>query len=352
MKIQTKHLLPAVETLLPLTNGRTALPILNCFKLESDGEILTITASDLDQFATQQLACDGKLEPCCVNAYQFALLAKSGTDEINVTQIEGALKITANGNATLKTLPAEEFVPTPSDKQTKQGCNCADLAGCVETVSFAAASKDENRFVLQHIFVNLEPKKMTAQATNARIVATSFKLSINGTANFLCHGNFAGMFCDYLRFENAELSIGKNYFSIKSDSGQWFGKMPEERWPVEGINAQRNANKDKVGIVSVSEMRSIVQLADSLCKDVFFRSVNLDFTKKALNFSCKTSQSEPYEKEILGAFNPVTIRMDLGILLTAFQKLKSDEVTIEHGADKIFMSDGNLDLVMATLKPE
>lgn len=68
--------------------------------------------------------------------------------------------------------------------------------------------------------------------------------------------------------------------------------------------------------------------------------------------SCEVGNKEPYEKEILGSFNPFEARMDLRVLSTAFQKLKSDETIIFEGEGKIFMSDGNLDLCIATLTPK
>ncbi len=349
MKIQKEHLMPALDVLIGISNRRTTLPILNYFRIESvDGEMLKISASNLDQFAEQLVRCDGKIDACCISANQFYLLAKSAVETITVEPSNNGVNVTGNGTKLLKTLSAEEFVPMPDDKQVKQSCDCVELAECVESVAFAAASESETRFVLQHVSATFEPTKTTVQASNARIIASITQPAISGEAKLLCHADFVASFCKYLRSEGATLSIGTNFFSVESESGAWFGKLPDAQWNKTGIDSMLNTKKEKIGSVNVDEVRSAIELASSLSRsnsNQSFVSASLDFKPKALVFS-----SDDYEKEILGSFNKLETKISMESLSESFRNIKADEATILYGESKVFIEAGDMILVLATLK--
>ncbi len=157
-----------------VVSTRTTLPILSNVLLVAAGDRLTLTATDLD--VTISKTVDAKVE----NEGSFTIPVKkllSIAREVGGKQIELEVE---NNQCSIKSgssayrvngLPAEEFPPLPDfSGQTTIQMSQVRVKTMLRRTSFAV-STDENRYVLNGLYLSFKENKLTMVATDGRRLA-------------------------------------------------------------------------------------------------------------------------------------------------------------------------------------
>ncbi|SVB72405.1 uncharacterized protein METZ01_LOCUS225259, partial [marine metagenome] len=157
-----------------VVSTRTTLPILSNVLLVAAGDRLTLTATDLD--VTISKTVDAKVE----NEGSFTIPVKkllSIAREVGGKQIELEVE---NNQCSIKSgssayrvngLPAEEFPPIPDfSGQTTIQMSQPRVKTMLRRTSFAV-STDENRYVLNGLYLSFKENKLTMVATDGRRLA-------------------------------------------------------------------------------------------------------------------------------------------------------------------------------------
>lgn len=339
--MKTNHLKLAIESLLPITSKRTTLAILSMLRIESNMGQMTIHASNLDQMAKRHVPCDFVITPCCINAAKFATLVNA-TEEIDIVQSGDTLTVTGYGISKLKTLGVENFPPFPVDKFEAQTTDCMELAKSIEAVVWVSDKAPKDGFIYQHTFVELNPKQIITQCTNGYMMADVRKSlttnQVKSVATLLCHSEFAPQFIEWLNHDGATLSIGKNYFTVGSDYGDWFAKLPELAWFRVPLQKMLDDKRETIGTLKRCDVLPTLTLIESLSRGQLAPSVDLEFCKSHLKITASTDNSEPYSREIDGQFKKLSITLSLEKFIAGVQKMP-EQATAEHIEGKFFLHD-------------
>lgn len=231
MKLKTKDLIAAFDSVASLANGRTTLPVLNSVRLTREADGLRVTASNLDCFAYAVAPCPSK-EPMdlCVNARVFGSVIKTAGDEVELKPLKNQLQIAAGGSVKLATTDGAEFVPWPNGKTTALGLNAADLAECIESVSWAASDEDAGG-VLENVWVSTEEKRIQCAASDRNMLGYVNKAAIAAKAEFIFGADYAPRIAAALRLEGASVSTADNFVSVESPSHRLAVKLTEGKFP-------------------------------------------------------------------------------------------------------------------------
>lgn len=152
MFINRKALQSALKYALKLVPSRPTHPILASVVLESNGEHITLRATDLKQYIVIQLKHENtdKIEPfsVAVPAVVFAnAVAKLKRDELILTMKDGICEITGESTFHIRTADSDEYPEPPEQTGAAIDIAADGLYDAINAVRYAA-SHEEKRQVL------------------------------------------------------------------------------------------------------------------------------------------------------------------------------------------------------------
>ena len=176
LTISQEDLSNGLQSVHNIVSSRTTLPILSNVLLSAKDNKLELTATDLD------LTISRSVEAKVIEQGEYTLPVKklfglaraTGSSQIEMDVRAGHCKIQSGSFSTkLNGLPAEEFPPKPEIKgRTRVRISQEKLRQLLKRTAYAV-SADENRYVLNGIFVRIEEKMLTMVATDGRRLAMS-----------------------------------------------------------------------------------------------------------------------------------------------------------------------------------
>ena len=176
LTISQEDLSNGLQSVHNIVSSRTTLPILSNVLLSAKDNKLELTATDLD------LTISRSVEAKVIEQGEYTLPVKklfglaraTGSSQIEMDVSAGHCKIQSGSFSTkLNGLPAEEFPPKPEIKgRTRVRISQEKLRQLLKRTAYAV-SADENRYVLNGIFVRIEEKMLTMVATDGRRLAMS-----------------------------------------------------------------------------------------------------------------------------------------------------------------------------------
>ena len=157
-----------------VVSTRTTLPILANVLLSAKGDQLCLTATDLDVTITKTVQAkiekEGSFSIPVKKLHSIAREVEGNNVEMEVT---GNLCTLESGSFSTKVngLPAEEFPPIPEFKEQNTIRMGQAKAKSMLRKTAYAVSIDENRYVLNGLFLKVKDKKLTMVATDGRRLA-------------------------------------------------------------------------------------------------------------------------------------------------------------------------------------
>src|SRR5258707_7975024 len=175
LAIAKDQILNGLQAVQNIVSTRTTLPILSNVLLRAEGNLLQLTATDLDVTITCAVeAAVKKPGATTIPAKKlFGIVRELGSLEIEMEVDEKNSCSLRSGSSFFKIrgLAPEEFPPMPNLEEHKNVTLPQEkLRGMLRKTSFAISS-DESRYVLNGIFISLKEHKLTMVATDGRRLA-------------------------------------------------------------------------------------------------------------------------------------------------------------------------------------
>lgn len=160
---------------------RSTLPVLSCILIRTDGETITVGASDIERSFVSTFPCRGlagSVEAAAVPGMTFTKMVSSLHASTLTLKANGSNELTLEAGGThanFKLWPAEEFPILPDHVQEGTEINAEALTAALRRVLFAA-SEDENHPILTGVHV-------VSTGTSLRLeAADGFRASIHELA--------------------------------------------------------------------------------------------------------------------------------------------------------------------------
>lgn len=171
-KINRDHFTSGLSKVLNVVSSRNTMPILNNVLLIAEKDQLTLTTTNLDLGISCSIKAEVK-EPGAITlpVRKLATIIKSLPNiEVDVdASSSNQAKITSGGSLfRIMGIGQEEFPPLPTIPSDQAfSITQSKLLHMLKSVSYAQ-STDENRFILNGIYFNLQEEALTLVATDGR----------------------------------------------------------------------------------------------------------------------------------------------------------------------------------------
>ena len=174
LTIGQEEFIKGLQAVQNVVSTRTTLPILSNVLLNAVGDRLTLTATDLDVTISKtveaKVEIDGSFTMPVKKLLSIAREVGGSQIEMDVSKNQCSIK---SGTSAYRVngLPAEEFPPIPNfSGQTTIQMPQDTVKTMLRRTSFAV-STDENRYVLNGLYLSFKENKLTMVATDGRRLA-------------------------------------------------------------------------------------------------------------------------------------------------------------------------------------
>jgi len=339
--IAKEQILNGLQAVQNIVSTRTTLPILSNVLLRAEGNLLQLTATDLDVTITCSVeATVKKGGATTVPAKKlFGIVRELGTLEIEVEVDEKNTTSLRSGSSffKIKGLAAEEFPPMPNLQEQKSVTLPQEkLRGMLRKTAFAI-STDESRYVLNGIFMSLKEHKLTMVATDGRrlaMVDEEVDVPDKNQTEFIVPAKAVNEL-NRLLTEKGEVEVrfagNQAAFALKDDKGMNLGivtKLIEGNYPNYRQVIPGEA-KERVALAR-EEFLHALKRAELMTSEKQ-NSVKLSFARNNLSITANSPEvGEAREtmainykgKDMAIAFNP-------GYVIEPLNALANDEVYLE-----------------------
>jgi DNA polymerase-3 subunit beta len=269
LEIKKDELLAALSAASGAIDKKNALPILSNFLLKINNNQLVITATDLEIEISASVACttDIKGDSVTVPAKKFIDVIRSLDDDV-VPKLssEGSSFSITHGSTSfrLTTLPADHF-PLAEDECNQVELTIPRLAllNLLQSTHFAMAQQDVRTF-LNGLFLEFEPKLLTAVATDGHRMAVSRYECENPSHVGLLMPKKGVLellkLLNSIDEETIVLATGKNQIKLVTKNFTFSSKLIEARFPPYAKAIPRIQDKQIVIDSSVLK-RSLTRIA-------------------------------------------------------------------------------------------
>ncbi|MCS5621299.1 MAG: DNA polymerase III subunit beta [Nitrospinaceae bacterium] len=174
LTIGQEEFITGIQAVQNVVSTRTTLPILANVLMKAEGNQLKMTATDLDVTITKTVKAtveeEGSFTMPVKKLHNIA--REVGGKQVKIEVNKGICSIESGSFSTrLNGLPEEEFPPMPEfSEQNIIKMEQAKVKSMLRRTAYAV-SLDENRYVLNGLFLSFKDKKLTMVATDGRRLA-------------------------------------------------------------------------------------------------------------------------------------------------------------------------------------
>ncbi|ERP31934.1 DNA polymerase III beta subunit [Chitinivibrio alkaliphilus ACht1] len=207
--VKQKKLYDVLQKVFPIVPSRTSLQVLTNLKLSVTQGLLTIYASDLDNFVQASLTVSTTEDiEIAVDARKFTdIIREMGNDDISLT-IENNVLYLENGsgfNCSITGVGLREFPLFPETEFIDKNTISTKLFKSLFTKSSFAVSRDESRGCLCGLFWDIQEKRTGMVATDGHRLGASFTdISFSTNASIILSPKSIGNVLKIAELEDAE----------------------------------------------------------------------------------------------------------------------------------------------------
>lgn len=321
MKLKRSDVLPVLQSAVKIASKRTTQPVLNCVLLESSNDLLRVSATDSQQRLVSLIQGGGGITPICVNAARLSESMRFAGEDIELSVSGDRIHCKSDLNSfSLAGLPAKEFSPKPQAMDMRQiGVNTEDLANAVETV-LHCASDDENRQVLQSVYLDGDEKGLLAIGTDGKVCAMTSALTICAPFKCFIPTRYMDGLLSSLRQPKSEFHLSSDYVMVKHADGEFWGRLVEGEYPALAVQGVASKVTEELGEIDMPKLKFHLMASQVGCDD-FTRNIDLDFSTEGLALKAHNANAD-YTASISGKFKEVKFRFDQHYLLQVLEKHK------------------------------
>ncbi len=332
-----ENLLFGVSTVQKAVNAKNTLPILTCIKLETQGEKLSFTATDLEI----GIQCDVPVEileegTVVIPARYFTEIVRKLPDSVITLELinDNELLIQYDhSQLNLKTMPADEFPKLPEvEGEYKLAIQALKIKQMIKQIVFAC-STDEGRPLFTGVLCEIENNEIRMISTDTHRLAlkkdqiqNNFKNSFNFIVPAKILAEMARLIQD--DEEICYMSIAKNLATFVISNIQivcrlFDGQFPNYKQVIPAQYTLKIKTNTKL-LQEAVERISLFSLNNSS------NTIQVKIEKNILTLFSQSELGKGYEQiQIESEGEPVEIAFNYRYLLDVFRVLEDENLTIE-----------------------
>lgn len=325
---------------LSLANGvvgaNTVLPILEDYLFSLVGNILTITASNLETTIITSLEVAGEEDGQIAITAKILLDTLKALPEQPVTfdvdeNIKAVTITSAYGKYKLAGDSPEDFPDLPALEEVKTLQINSDMVSSALTKTLFATSNDELRMAMQGVYVQIEESSIIFVATDAhKLVKYTFKTDANEPNTFIIPKKGLSLLKNALKSdEPIELSYNKNNCFFILGETQVIIRLIDAKYPdYNAVIPYDNANKltlDRIDFLN--SLRRIAIYANKSTNQVVLNIADGSLTISAQDLDFSNEATEQLTCEYLG--DPMNIGFNAKFLIEMLNVLTTEQINIK-----------------------
>lgn len=186
-RINKDHFSNGLQQVLNIVGSRSTMLILNNVLLEAKEDHITLTTTNLDLGIQCQIKADvSEQGNTTLPVRKLAMIVRElPKDEVHVEVNDENLAQINSGGSDFKIMgmAADEFPPLPTfENRNVFELSQTDFVSMLKSVSYAQSS-DENRYILNGVYLKFEDEKLTFVATDGRRLALTAVEMVTGDEN-------------------------------------------------------------------------------------------------------------------------------------------------------------------------
>jgi len=349
LTINKKLAVDALRELNVAVAGRSAMPVLDCVRIEAKGEVAILTTTNLDITLSLSFPCTvDEAGAICVNAKKLAQSIGMAPDDSIQLKINGSKLDVKSGTSrfSFQTIPADDFpnVADPVDA-TVQEMTAAEFAALSDGIGsvLTAASKDQNRYVLNGVHVASDGMAMKVVATDGRRVSIVSVPQDDGMAidPIIIPIASAKIVAEMESDDGAKVIFSNRMIAIHSGPRSFYSKLVEGVYPnwkqVVPKDSGLRFTVESDGFTRMLSRAVVACAVDGLSVKLTFAGKSIDCESTSPDVSFNESivcEGDTVDEPIVVAVNPVFLKdavASCGVTLAVCVKDGLSPLVIESG---------------------
>ena len=337
--VSSSALLQLLATTGKIISSKNTLPILDYFLLELSGDRLKATASDLETTFTGTIQVDGVESEGLIAApakLMLDTLKEFSEQPITIETGADAWEITLTWKTGQATIPGTSGQSYPAvqalgDDMTSLTLDADLLENGISKTLFATAD-DELRPVMNGVFINIEPERVTFVATDAhKLVRYSSELASGQTASFILPKKPANLLKATLAKEHGEITAEFDTKNVVFAIGTYkmVCRLIEGNYP--NYNAViPAANPNRVIVDRVELLNGIRRVA--VCSNQATNLIKLEIRPNHIDLLAQDLDFSVSAREAVAAVyegGPITIGFKSTFLVEILANIETPSVVME-----------------------
>lgn len=302
-------LLKSVSKLQSIVEKRNTIPILSNIKLDANGSSLTLTVTDMDLVASEEvdaeISAQGSLTVPALTLYDIIRKLPEGS-KINLEADSSSSQVivtSGSSNFKISYLAAEDFpVMSEGDLTHKFTLPAETFLKLIDKTKFAM-SNEETRYYLNGVYFHLNEGNLKAVATDGHRLA-SYKIDVpEGAADMpgiIIPRKAVNEVSKLLENqENVKISLSDSKIKFEADRIQLLSKVVDGTFP----DYQRviPENNTKVLKISADDFKEAVDRVSTISSDKT-RAVKVELGKNQITLKAQGVEGSSAKEDVMAEY--------------------------------------------------
>jgi DNA polymerase III subunit beta len=335
--LQREVLLKPLAQVVNVVERRQTLPVLANLLARVDGELLSLTGTDLEvEMVARTKVDDAEAGETTIPARKLFEIVRALPDgsKVTITQVGDKVTVSAGRSRfTLASLPANDFPALDEvDATERVRVGEASLKELIERTAFAMAQQDV-RYYLNGLLFDLRDKALRCVATDGHRLALCeavLEETVQTKRQIIVPRKGVLELQRLLEGGDRELEMemGRSHIRVKRDDVTFTSKLIDGRFPdyeaVIPIGADREVKVDR------EAFRASLQRAAILSNEKY-RGVRIEVSPGQLKINAHNPEQEEAQEEIEAdtRVDSLVIGFNVNYLLDALSALRDEHVVIQ-----------------------
>ena len=331
--LSREALLNPLQLVVGVVERRQTLPILSNVLLSLEGNLLSMTGTDLEVEikGSTEVVSSGEAGEVTVSARKFLDICRSLPDgaQVDFSSSEGKAQIVSGRSRfTLATLPANEFPSVDEGEQNVEfSVSGSMIRGLIDSTSFAMAQQDV-RYYLNGMLWEVTHNQLRVVATDGHRLALCdgpCEVAVDDKISAILPRKGIIELSRLLADDEARVSIGSNHIRVTGADYCFTSKLVDGSYPDYDRVVPKGGDKLVVG-----DREQLKQAfgRTAILSNEKYRGVTIQLVNGAMHLAANNPEQEEAQEEVSVAYegDSLEIGFNVSYLLDVLNVLKSKEI--------------------------
>ena len=331
--LSREALLNPLQLVVGVVERRQTLPILSNVLLSLEGNLLSMTGTDLEVEikGSTEVVSSGEAGEVTVSARKFLDICRSLPDgaQVDFSSSEGKAQIVSGRSRfSLATLPANEFPSVDEGEQNVEfSVSGSMIRGLIDSTSFAMAQQDV-RYYLNGMLWEVTHNQLRVVATDGHRLALcdgACEVAVDDKISAILPRKGIIELSRLLADDEARVSIGSNHIRVTGADYCFTSKLVDGSYPDYDRVVPKGGDKLVVG-----DREQLKQAfgRTAILSNEKYRGVTIQLVNGAMHLAANNPEQEEAQEEVSVAYSgdSLEIGFNVSYLLDVLNVLKSKEI--------------------------